>query len=111
MIKWFIGDISLRKYCQQNGINYKVLTTRASAYRITPIEALTFRKQRGFTKKLKQYGITKDNPDFAMYYDRIRRGWDIEDIINTPKLPKGGNWRNKRDKYKCSPKRGASKES
>lgn len=95
--KYFIEGITLYKYCKLHNINYKSLSAKASYYGITPVEAMNFTKERGYTKLLKKYGITRDNPDFNMYYNRLRDGWDIEDVINTPKLPKGGNWRNKRN--------------
>ena len=88
--KYFIDGMTLYKYCKLHDINYNNLFAKACLYKTNPLEALKIKKMKGYTKILKENGITKDNPRYRMYYDRLRYGWDIDKVLNTPRQI-GGN--------------------
>jgi len=96
MRKHFIEGMTLYKYCKVHGINYNRTTAIMSLYQLTPEDAVKFTKQKGYSKLLKEHGITHSDPKYQLCYQRLRQGWDIEDVVNVPKLPKGGRWKNKR---------------
>ena len=103
MRKYFIDGMTLYKYCQVHNINYTTLSTKAHFYKVSPLEALNIHKEKGYSKLLKAYGISKDHKDFWLHWRRLVRGWDIEKSLNTPRQIGGkrtGVGRKSIDKFK-----------
>lgn len=96
---YYKDGMTLYKYCQVHNINYRNLFAKASLYKTSPSEALDIHKNKGYSKALRENGITKDNPNYEVYYRRLVDGWDIKKALSIPYQGQGGNRRKKLDKY------------
>lgn len=98
-VKYRVFGTTLFKYCQENNISYKIISEKIRTYGISPEEALTFTKQKGYKKFLYSKGITKENPKYSIYYRRLVDGWNPEKAVLIPIQTHGGNRRKRLDKY------------